>query len=160
MNPYIERILGYLGAQDPILVLQSTSAKLEILLESFSNSDLESSYEESKWTAREILCHLADVEMLIGYRIRQGIAEDNYTVQNMEQDLWATRYKKLDAALAVETFRALRAWNLALFTTFGLEEWNKEVTHPARGVETVDLMVRFLAGHDLNHLAQLEKIQK
>ena len=77
----------------------------------------------------------------------------------MEQDSWATRYKKMDAALAVETFRALRAWNIALFSTFGLEDWNKEVTHPARGVESIDLMVRFLAGHDLNHLKQLEAIR-
>ncbi len=159
MDPYIERILGILGSQNPILVLQNTPAKLDILLENLSPEDLETSYETGKWTAREILCHMADVEMLLGYRIRQGISEDNHVLQNMEQDIWATRYKKMDTALAVETFRALRAWNLALFTTFGLEDWNKEVTHPARGVESIDLMVRFLAGHDLNHLVQLEKIQ-
>jgi uncharacterized damage-inducible protein DinB len=158
MNPYIQRILGYLGNQDPILVLQSTPQKLETLLESFSPDDLERSYEAGKWTAREILCHLADVELLMGYRIRQGISEDHHVLQNMEQDIWATRYKKLDAALAMETFRALRAWNLALFSTFGMEEWNKEVTHPLRGVEAIDLTVRFLAGHDLNHLGQLERI--
>ena len=78
MNPYIERILGTLGNHDPILVLQNTPAKLDILLETISPEDLETSYETGKWTAQEILCHMADVEMLIGYRIRQGISEDNY----------------------------------------------------------------------------------
>jgi hypothetical protein len=158
MNPYIQRILGYLGDQDPISVLQQTPSRLEHLLETLSPADYETSYEAGKWTARTILAHMADVEILLGYRLRQAVAEPHYTIQNMEQDIWATRYKKLEPTLAVETFRALRSWNLALFSTFGLEDWNKEVTHPERGTETVDLMVSFLAGHDLNHLQQLEQI--
>jgi hypothetical protein len=160
MNPYIERILGILGNQEPILVLESTPQKLEVLLESFSPDDFESSYEAGKWTAREILCHLADTELLLSYRIRQTLAEDNYTTQAMDQDLWAKRYKKLDPSIAVETFKGLRRWNLALFSTLGFEEWSKELLHPERGRESVDLMVRFLAGHDLNHLGQLERINR
>lgn len=156
MNPYIERILGYLGDQDPIAVLQQTPGKLEQVLETLT--DFEASYEEGKWTAREILAHLADVELLMGYRLRQAVSEANYVVQVMDQDTWAKRYKKLEPSHSVETFRSLRSWNLALFSTFGLEDWNKEVTHPERGTETVDLMVSFLAGHDLNHVHQLEQI--
>jgi hypothetical protein len=158
MNPYIERILSYLGNQDPIAVLQQTPSKLENLLESLT--DFEVSYEEGKWTAREILAHMADVELLMGYRLRQAVSEPNYVIQVMDQDTWAKRYKKLEPSLSVETFRALRSWNLALFSTFGLEDWNKETMHPERGKETVDLMVSFLAGHDLNHLRQLEQIAR
>jgi hypothetical protein len=160
MNPYIQRVLGYLGDQDPITVLQQTPSRLEHLLETLSPADIETSYEEGKWTAREILAHLADVELMLGYRLRQAVAETKYQIQVMDQDIWATRYKRLEPTLAVETFRALRSWNLALFSTFGLEDWNKEVSHPERGTETVDLMVSFLAGHDLNHLQQLEQIAK
>jgi hypothetical protein len=72
--------------------------------------------------------------------------------------VWAQRYARLDPALAVEAFRGLRAWNLALLTTLTLEDWLAEGYHPERGFESVDLMVRFLAGHDINHLAQLESI--
>jgi uncharacterized damage-inducible protein DinB len=158
MNPYIQRILGYLGDQDPISVLQQTPEKLEHLLETLSPADFEASYEEGKWTAREILAHMADVELLLGYRLRQAVVEAQHIIQPMDQDTWATRYKKLEPSRSVETFRALRSWNLSLFATFGLEDWNKEVHHPERGTETVDLMVSFLAGHDLNHLRQLEKI--
>jgi uncharacterized damage-inducible protein DinB len=160
MNPYIERILSYLGDQEPISVLQQTPSRLEHLLETLTPSDFETSYEEGKWTAREILAHMADVELLLGYRLRQGVAETNHHIQVMDQDIWATRYKRLEPSLSIETFRALRSWNLALFSTFGLEDWNKEVTHPERGTETVDLMVSFLAGHDLNHLRQLGQIAK
>ncbi len=158
MNPYIERILGYLGEQDPIAVLQQTPGKLEQLLEHLSPADVETSYQAGKWTTRETLAHMADVELLLGYRLRQAIAEPQHMIQVMDQDTWATRYKKLEPSLSVETFRALRSWNLALFATFGLEDWNKETHHPERGAETVDLMVSFLAGHDLNHLRQLELI--
>ncbi|MGL4610188.1 MAG: DinB family protein [Trueperaceae bacterium] len=158
MSPYIQRIIDYLGNQDPITVLQQTPSKLEDLLETLNSADFDESYEEGKWTTREILAHMADVELMMGYRLRQAVAETNHTLQVMEQDLWAKRYKRLEPSLAVETFRALRGWNLALFSTFGLEDWNKEVEHPERGKETVDLMVSFLAGHDLNHLQQLEKI--
>lgn len=160
MNPYIQRILSYLGDQDPISVLQQTPSKLERLLETLSPNDFETSYEEGKWTAREILAHMADVELLLSYRFRQGLAEAKHVIQSMDQDIWATRYKKLEPSLAVETFRALRSWNLALLSTFGLEDWNKEVHHPERGTETLDLMVSFLAGHDLNHLRQLQQIAR
>jgi uncharacterized damage-inducible protein DinB len=160
MNPYIQRILGYLGDQEPISVLQQTPGRLEHFLEILSPADFERSYEAGKWTARQILAHMADVEMLLGYRFRQALSEPQHVIQPMDQDTWATRYKKLEPSLSVETFRALRSWNLTLFSTFGLEDWNREAYHPERGTETVDLMVSFLAGHDLNHLQQLEQIAK
>jgi uncharacterized damage-inducible protein DinB len=160
MNPYIQRILSYLDDQEPISVLQQTPGKLERLLETLSPTNFEQSYEAGKWTAREILAHMADVEMLLGYRIRQALSEPQHVIQPMDQDIWATRYKKLEPSHSVETFRALRSWNLALFTTFGLEDWNKETQHPERGTETVDLMVSFLAGHDLNHLRQLKIVSR
>jgi hypothetical protein len=160
MNSYIERILSYLDGQDPIFVLQQTSSKLEHFLDILGPEDFEESYEQGKWTAREILAHMADVEMLLGYRLRQAVSEPEHIIQVMDQDTWAKRYKKLEPSLSVETFRALRSWNLAFFSTFGLEDWNKEALHPERGKETVDLMVSFLAGHDLNHLRQLAQISK
>jgi uncharacterized damage-inducible protein DinB len=160
MNSYIERILSYLDGQDPISVLQQTSSKLEHFLDILGPEDFEASYEQGKWTAREILAHMADVELLMGYRLRQAVAEPEHSIQVMDQDTWAKRYKKLEPSLSVETFRALRSWNLAFFSTLGLEDWNKEVLHPERGKETVDLMVSFLAGHDLNHLRQLAQISK
>ncbi len=79
-------------------------------------------------------------------------------LQAFDQDVWAERYARLDPALAVEAFRGLRAWNLSLLATLSLEDWLAEGYHPERGFESVDLMVRFLAGHDINHLAQLESI--
>ena len=160
LDPYIERILGMLGDRDPLSVLERTPQRIEALFASFGEGDLERSYAPDKWNAREIIAHLADVELGLGFRFRQAVAEENYRPQPFDQDLWARRYARLEPSLAVETFRALRAWNLALFTTFELIDWNKHVDYPFAGIDTVDAMVHFLAGHDLNHLEQLDTITR
>ncbi|CAN5804599.1 hypothetical protein BH24DEI2_BH24DEI2_02190 [soil metagenome] len=160
MDDYIERLLELLGHRDPITVLETTPQRLESYLLGFFEPDLERSYAPGKWTAREILAHLADVELALGFRLRQAVTTDGYRPQAFDQDAWARRYARLEPSLAVETFRALRAWNLALLTTFNLQDWNREVAYPFVGVDTVDDMVRFLAGHDLNHLGQLETIAR
>ncbi|UCH27255.1 MAG: DinB family protein [Trueperaceae bacterium] len=158
VDPYIDRILTTLGNRDPIVVLEATPKQLEAYLVRFSEHDFERSYAPGKWSARAILAHLADVELGLGFRFRQALVEPGYRPDSFDQDLWARRYARLDPSLAVETFRALRAWNLALFATFELDDWLKEVSYPFAGIDTVDMMVRFLAGHDLNHLLQLETI--
>ena len=106
---------------------------------------------------RHILAHLADVELGVGFRIRQMVAGVE-VLQPFDQDAWAAPYGRLEPTLALETFRALRAWNLARYASFTFEDWLREVHHPERGLFSVDLSVRVSAGHDLNHLAQLEQI--
>ncbi len=160
MDPYIERTLGNLGERDPIQVLETTPARLEGFLVGFFESDWERSYEKGKWSAQQILAHLADVELGLGFRFRQAVAEENYRPESFDQDVWTTRYTRLEPALALGTFRAIRAWNLALFATFDLNDWLRPVRYPFEGIDSVDGMVRFLAGHDLNHLGQLESIAR
>jgi hypothetical protein len=151
------RYLDLLGELDPITVLQTTPTRLLELYEALSPADLEASYRLFSWSRREVIAHLADVEVVMAFRFRQLAAVPGIELQTFDQDRWATRYRQLEPSLAVESFRATRAWNLALFATFSLEEWLAEAYHPERGFESMDLMVRMLAGHDLNHLRQLEE---
>lgn len=153
MNPYMTRTLALLGEQDPILVLEATPLKLEALLLQLGD-DVDRPYAPGKWDARRLFAHLADNELAAGFRLRQA-ASQVARVQPYDQDVWATRYGRTDPALALATFQALRAWNLTLYAGFSLEDWLAEVDHPERGPVSVDLMVRLLAGHDLNHLEQL-----
>lgn len=158
MDPYISRIFVTLGNHDPISVLEHTPRALEQLVEGFFDVDFERSYAPGKWSARQILAHLADVELGLGFRIRQALTIDNYVAQSFDQDAWAARYDRLEPTVALEAFRALRSWNLALFATFDASDWGRPVRYPIAGVGNVDEMVRFLAGHDLNHLKQLQQI--
>ena len=155
MNSYVARMMELLGDQDPILVLEATPVRLEEVL--LNVGDVERPYAPGKWDARHILAHLADNELAAGFRLRQTVAGVG-TVQSYDQDVWATRYARADPALSLETFRALRAWNLALYAGFSLEDWLTVVQHPERGPLSVDVMVRMLAGHDLNHLEQLGRL--
>ena len=158
MNSYTERILGLLGDRSPVASLEASSKRIESLASALGRGGLARSYAPGKWTANQILAHLADAELAIGFRLRQALAEDNYTIQPFDQELWAKRYDALDGALAARTFTALREWNLALIRSLKPEELARPAMHPERGPESVEIIIKLLAGHDLNHLAQLETI--
>lgn len=158
MNPYTERILGLLGDRPPVASLEASSKRIESLVSALGRGGLARSYAPGKWTANQILAHLADAEIAIGFRLRQALAEDNYTIQPFDQELWAKRYGALDGALAARTFTTLRQWNLALIRSLKPEELARPALHPERGPESVEIIIKMLAGHDLNHLAQLETI--
>ncbi len=144
-----------LGGRDPIEVLQATPAFLSELLENLTETDLETPYAPGKWNPRQVIAHLADVELATGWRLRQTVAAPGVELSLWDQDAWAEHYGRLDSALALEAFRAQRAWNLAFLASLSLQDWLAEGYHPERGFESVDFMVRYLAAHDLNHLLQL-----
>ena len=148
------RILGLLGERDPLAVIAGTPGRLAALGPRLAP---ERSYGPGKWTAREIICHLADVELAEGFRLRQMLAGAP-DMQPFDQDRWAERYAALSLDLAVTAFTHSRAWDLALIRSLDAHDLALSAHHPERGQVSVTLMLRFRAGHDLNHLAQLETI--
>ena len=111
-----------------------------------------------KWSPQEIACHLADTEMVFGFRLRQMLAEDNPVMQPFDQDKWAANYLGISADQAVEVFAALRGWNLRLIESSLPAAAHRAGTHPQRGAFTFQGFVELMAGHDLNHLSQLRKL--
>ncbi len=158
MSAYTERLIGLAGDRDPLEILSETPSRLEDLYWELKDKKLGSSYGEGKWTARQILAHLVDSEGAYGFRVRLALAEDRPTIQPYDQDAWMGLYRTIDSELAVEVFRSLRTWNLTLFRTLTPEQRARGAFHPERGEEPVGRMIALLAGHDLNHLAQLEHI--
>jgi len=158
MHPYVARLLGLVGSQDHFVLLEATPARLSAISEQIGDAGLPVAFGPGKWSARQVIAHLADVEMAIGYRVRQTVAEDRHHIQAFDQDDWARGYSSADASLAVPAQAALRRWNLSFFRSLDAGQLARSGCHPERGEETVDLMIRMLAGHDLNHLGQLEKI--
>jgi uncharacterized damage-inducible protein DinB len=111
-----------------------------------------------KWPVSSILAHLADAEIAFGFRIRQVVAEDDHVTQPWDQDRWATTYDKLSGEVALDTFTVTRAWNLAWLRTLPSEAFSRPFLHPERGPMTLQTLVELMAGHDLNHLGQVETI--
>jgi uncharacterized damage-inducible protein DinB len=154
MNPYA----AHLGAANPIDVIGATPGKLEALIHALAPDAVAQSPAPGKWSPREILAHLADCENVFAFRIRQTLAEDNPVIQPFDQDKWSATYAAYDAESALATFKALRTWNNALLKSLAPADFSRKVTHPERGDMTLQTIVETMAGHDLNHLKQLEAI--
>lgn len=155
---YRDRLLGLLGDRNPVESLESSAKRVEAVARRLGDAGLGRSYGPGKWTGKQILAHLADAEVGIGFRTRQVLAEDDHTIQPFDESVWARRYDDVDVEAALASFLALRRWNLAMFRRLSASDLGREAIHPERGPETLGTIVRLLAGHDLNHLAQLERL--
>ena len=153
-NPYE----GFLTGRPEVEILGATAAQIALLLEAMGPRRAAMAPAPGKWSAAEIVCHLADCELVFGYRLRQTLAEDEHTIQPFDQEQWAANYGGIDATQALEVFTALRGWNLALIRQALPAAAARRVSHPERGELTFGVLVETLAGHDLNHLAQLQRI--
>lgn len=154
LNPYDK----YLDGRPPEAVLSSTAAQLALLLEAVGPARASIPPAPGKWTPAEILCHLADCELVFAFRLRQTLAEDNYIVQPFDQEKWAAPYHGIRAEKALSAFTAFRGWNLPLIAASLPTAAGRTVTHPERGTMTFQTIVETMAGHDLNHLGQLQRI--
>jgi hypothetical protein len=157
---YVHRIMGKVGDQYPMKVQAATAPKLARLLKKSSPTKLRKRPAPGKWSPAEIVAHLADVEIVISWRVRSILAAPGTPVQAYDQDAWVVsgHYEKRDPRKCLEQFRILRDTNLALYKTLTPEQWKLSGLHSERGQETVEHIVRMLAGHDLNHLEQIDQI--
>jgi len=159
---YTQRILGHIQGKNPLPLQRSTPRKLATLIKRLSKKQLTRRPAPGKWSIAEILAHLADTELVIGYRLRLIMASNGTAVQAYDQDAWAETfsYSRREPKTSLETFRMLRENNLRLLSSVPRRLWENYGQHQERGKETVDHIVRLVAGHDLNHVAQVEKMAK
>ena len=159
---YTQRMLNHSKGRDPLRLQQAAPRKLAALTKGLSRKQLARRPGPGKWSIGEILAHLADAELVIGYRLRLILAANGTAIQAFDQDAWAAtfNYSRRDPKISLETFRALRENNLRLLSSVPRGSWKNYGEHQERGKETVDHIVRMMAGHDLNHLLQAEKIAK
>jgi uncharacterized damage-inducible protein DinB len=159
---YIQRILGHVEGEDPMRVQRETPKKLAKLVKPLSKKQLTTRPEPGKWSVAEILAHLADAELVGGWRMRLILGNSGVPIQAFDQDVWAETlgYSKRDPKVSLETFRVLREANLAMLKSLPKNLWENYGMHSERGKETITHIVRMFAGHDLNHVAQVERIVK
>ncbi|HEX4003230.1 MAG TPA: DinB family protein [Candidatus Acidoferrales bacterium] len=157
---YIDRMIGYIGGQDAVKVQAATPKKIERLLKGATGAKLRKRPAPGKWSVGEILAHLADTEIVIGYRMRSILGNPGTPIQSYDQDAWAAamRYEKCDPRKSLDRFSAFREVNLALLKSLAPEQWEHHGMHSERGKETIRHISRMIAGHDINHLGQIERI--
>ncbi len=157
---YTQRILAHSQGKAPMVLLGATPKKLARLIKDAPGSKLRKRPAPDKWSVNEILAHLADVEVAVGFRLRLILGAPGTAVAAFDQDAWVTslHYEKRDPRKSLEQFRVAREAHLALLKSLTPEQWKHYGMHSERGQESIEHMVRLLAGHDLNHLQQIERI--
>jgi DinB superfamily len=156
LNPYAK----FLDGRSLDAILSSTSHEIANQLQIIGPDKAGIAPAPGKWSPADIVCHLADCEIAFAFRLRQTLAEDNHVIQPFDQDKWAAPYSGISAKDAFTAFTAMRQWNLLLISRTPASDTSKQVTHPERGTMTFQTIVETMAGHDLNHLAQLKRIAK
>ena len=160
IQQYTQRILANTDGQEPLKVLAATPKKLERLVKGLSTAKLRKRPAPEKWSIAEILAHLADVEIVISWRMRSVLGAPGTPVQAYDQNAWVTalHYDKRDPRKDLEQQRILREANLAMLKTLTLAQWKQFGMHSERGQESIEKIARMTAGHDLNHIQQIERI--
>ena len=149
----------YLGDQEPLATIRRNVDTLRTITRGWTAQQFERPHAPGKWTARQVITHLAQTELALGNRARMALSTPNYQAQSFDQDRWMARETRVTGADAVDAFVALARLNLAFFE--GLSSADREVamSHPEYGSITVDWIIHLLPGHQLHHLAQLQAIR-
>jgi hypothetical protein len=146
------------------LIAQYDAGYTEVVesLEGFSAEAMMAHPIPGKWSAREIVQHLADSEMNSAIRIRKLLTEDNPTIQGYDQDDYAARlnYNARDIAPALDALRGARATTSQLLATMTDTDWQREGTHTESGRYTAEDWLKIYAAHAHNHAAQIRRLRQ
>ncbi|HUP88580.1 MAG TPA: DinB family protein [Longimicrobiales bacterium] len=157
---YTAAVLGLVEGRDAREVLRTSPAVVHKMISGADPSALAKPERDGKWSVRQVIAHLADSDVVLGWRLRQILSQDTPQIIGYDQDAWADRlhYADADPHLAVETYSALRRWNLRLLENASAEELKRYGVHSERGNESVAHMINMYAGHDILHQRQIERI--
>ena len=157
---YTQRLVSYTEDKEPMLLQRAAPKKLAALIKGKQKKRLTRRPAPGKWSIAEIMAHLADSEIVIGWRLRQILSTNGVPIQAYDQDRWASTfdYAHRDPRQSLESFRVVRESNLAILKAVPRPTWENYGVHQERGNESVGHFVRMVAGHDLNHLRQVEAI--
>jgi hypothetical protein len=158
---YTSAVLELLGERDPVDVLKRTAAALEKKVDGLSPRQLRKREAPNKWSIQHVVRHLADSEVVWGWRLRMTLAHDRPPITGYDQDLWAERlgYDESDVRESVAEFGVLRKSHLRLVKRATPGDLARVGVHAERGEESVAHMMRLYAGHDLLHLRQIDRIR-
>lgn len=159
---YVAALMAALGSRDPLEVLEEMPGALSRAVEGLTHAQQGTPELPGKWSVRQVVAHLADSELVGGYRFRMTLTHERPALPAYDQDLFAERlrYQDSDIDRALGDFATLRAGNLRLFRAATPEELERSMRHSERGEERLSQLIRAYAGHDIVHLRQIARIRR
>jgi hypothetical protein len=160
VEQYMQRISGLMEGKKPLAIQAATPKKLERLIKGAPAAKLRKRPAPDQWSVSEILAHMADAEIVGGFRMRMILGAPGTPIVAFDQDTWASslQYGKRDPRKSLALFRAVREGNLAMLKSLKPEQWKHFGMHSERGKETIERVALMFAGHDINHVRQIERI--
>jgi hypothetical protein len=160
IEQYKKRIEGYAAGKEPLKVQAKTAEKIEKLIKRIPIAKLRKRPAPDKWSITEIIAHLEDAEIVTSYRIRRILGAPGTQIEAYDQEKWAEAENnaKRDSHAALGVFKTLRTANLKLLKSLKPEQWKHFGMHSERGEESIERIAEMIAGHDINHLMQIEAI--
>ena len=110
---YVRALLEVLGERDPLAVLAELDGWLDRRFSGVSEAALRRPEAPGKWAAADVVQHLADSELVLGFRMRMVLTEDRPTIQGYDQDKWAGTLRYPDVPLA-ESRAQLTLWSVPM----------------------------------------------
>jgi hypothetical protein len=158
---YVAALLELLGDRDPTEVLSGTVASISARIGGLSRAEFKRPERPGKWSIGQVLQHLADSELVWGWRLRMVLTHARPVIGGYDQDLWADRlgYDQADPQESLQEFAVLRNANLRLLRRATAADLKRVGIHEERGEESLEHMLRLYAGHDLLHLNQIDRIR-
>ncbi|MBM2840045.1 MAG: hypothetical protein HW412_573 [Bacteroidetes bacterium] len=160
-DAYTKRIISNVIGKDPLKILARTTKRLRKLTKGLKKKQVRHQPAPGKWSIVQIVSHLADTELVLAWRLRMVLAQAGSPLTAMDQDKWANnmKYEENDLDEQLKMFTVVRECHLAIWNSLGEDDWEKFGMHEERGKETVARIVQHYAGHDINHLNQIEAIR-
>lgn len=160
-SAYVSAIVALVGDRDPLAVQSELADALRAAVAGLTEAELRRSEAPGKWSIAQTVAHLADSEVAFGWRLRMVLAQDKPTITGFDQDAWTARLGGAypDVQSAIQQIAILRSTNLALLRSLQPADWDRIGMHAERGPESVRLMARLYAGHDLVHRRQIARIR-
>jgi hypothetical protein len=114
-----------------------------------------------KWSVRQILCHMADADIVAAARFRRVVAEETPPLSSYDQDAWGRNldYTHRKTAPAMETFRQIRAWTHELLASIPESAFQRKGIHSERGEMTLLDLLAIYARHAEKHAEQMRAVR-
>ena len=159
-STYVRALMDVLGSRPPLEVLDELVPWLADRTARVEDGTLRRPEAPGKWSVVHVIQHLADSDLVFGYRLRMILTQDQPPLPGYDQDRWASQlaYKDVPLDLAVGQLRGLRIPNLRLIRSLSPGQLERVGMHSERGPESVAHLLKLMAAHDLVHRRQIERV--
>ncbi|MEI8373853.1 MAG: DinB family protein [Planctomycetota bacterium] len=115
-----------------------------------------------KWSTLEVICHLADFEIVCGDRIKRVIAENEPTFSSGDPDLFAARlaYDQRNAEEELLLIELIRKQVARILRTLKAEDFQRRGIHSEAGPLTLETLIQRMTGHIPHHVQFIEEKRK